>query len=705
MAGLYCVSATDCVAVGSDSGSEPMVLDGNASSWTSSQAKQIVVTSGGSLEAVTCTSAKVCIAVGTTGTNEPLVLTGNPATWGAAQMRVIDFSGLGDLTAITCSSSTACVAVGANPAGEPVQLIGDPAKWTAADMSEIKLGSSFRGGGQLTSIACSSSTACVAEGTDDNGQPFTLSGNPATWSASQATQITLGHAFNSGGTLSSLVCPSSTKCIAVGVDHRGQAFTLSGDPATWMAANVVEVANVVEIPGGKSFRSHGNLTAIACTSVTDCTAVGQDSNSQPFELSGNPSTWSSAKGVELTLGRAFGAGGVLSAVSCVADAACVAVGNDVLQLPLSITIKPTSRVVNQVQLTGAALGATGMVSSLSCAAATSCVAVGSNYASWPLVLRGSPSAWSDAHVSQLTLESFTSFTSVDCPSSTECVVVGTGSNSQPIVLQGNPAAWSVSDIKALTLGKAYGSGGQFNGVTCAASTLCVAVGSDTAGQPIVLRGDPSNWTASEVKPVTLGASFDKGGSLNAVTCASTTECVAVGSDSADDGLVLSGNPASWSSTNVKALVLSKSLGTTGDLNAVTCTSITSCVTVGEDGKSDPLVLVGDPATWGAAQAFSVAVPPPAPGAVSGYTLGGVDTHGSFSSVSCSSATQCFAVGGDGSGAPLVIQGNPAKWDGQTIERPVGGSAFDMGNFGASACVGSVCYVAGRTTGGVYVAKL
>lgn len=699
MTGLYCFKVTDCIAVGNDPSSEPMVLNGNPASWTSRQAKQIVVASGGSLEAVTCTSATNCVAVGATDSREPLVLTGNPATWGAAQARVLDFSGQGDLHAITCTSPTACIATGDNEAGEPIQLLGNPATWTVAGISEINLSSAFGRGGPLTSIACRSSTKCVAVGSDFKGQPFTISGDPATWTAAEARQITLGPTFGSGGSLTSVACTSSTRCYAVGLGHDGRAITLIGNPATWTAAEVIGVAPRA------GFSDEGNLLSIACPAVTRCTTVGDDSDEQPYELTGNPTTWPSATGTVLTLGRAFGSGGLLAAVSCPSGPVCVAVGNDLLGLPLSFTLKPTSRAMDQVELRGAALGANMAVTSLSCPSATSCVAVGHSNGTWPLAVQGNPSEWATAPVKQLTVSYFDSFASVDCTSTTVCVEVGTSSSGQPIVLRGNPTTWTLGDVKKFLLGTSYGSGGQFNGVTCTSSTLCVVVGSDRADQPIVLWGDPANWTASEVKPIALGASFDKGGTLNAVTCASMNACVAVGSDSADHVLVFSGNPATWSSADVKALVLSKALGTTGALNAVTCTSVTSCITVGEDGESDPLVLVGDPATWGAAQAFNVAVSQAAPDAVGGFTVGGVDTQGSFSSVSCSSATQCFAVGGDGAGAPVFIQGNPTKWEGQSIERPVGASSFDVASFGGSACVGSVCYVAGRAIGGVYLAPL
>jgi hypothetical protein len=232
----------------------------------------------------------------------------------------------------------------------------------------------------------------------------------------------------------------------------------------------------------------------------------------------------------------------------------------------------------------------------------------------------------------------------------------------------------------------------------------VAVGVDNDGQPVALRGDPAKWTPAEVKLLAVGASFGGGGSLNAVSCASSTKCVAVGSDKASRLLVLSGNPASWGSSDLKSIELNGAQSAMSDLTSVACASMTSCIAVGSEGKS-PLALVGDPSSWGPGQAFSVDIPAPATDAIGGYSPGGVDTDGSFSSVSCSSATECLAVGGDESGDPIFIQGNPAKCAGQSVERPVEESSFNMASFGATECIGSVCYVAGRTTAGLYLAKL
>ncbi len=699
IAGLYCFSVANCVAVGNDTNTEPFVLSGDPATWKPSQAKQIAVATGGSLKAVTCTSAADCIAVGETGSLEPLVLSGNPATWGPDQEQVIDFSGGGQLLAITCTSPTTCIAVGENHGGQPLRLMGNPSTWTTSNISVFALSSAFGGGGLFTSIACSSSTACVAGGSDYKGQPFTLSGDPATWMVARARQITLGSAMGSGGRVNSIACTSKTACIGVGTDNLGKAIGLIGNPATWNAHNVTSITN------GASFSGAGNITSVACTSGTLCTVVGYDSDAQPYELTGNPRTWSAAKGTQLTMTRAFGSGGMLEAVECLSARTCVAVGNDLLNRPLSITIKPASWGANQVALSGAALGANATVTSLSCSSPASCVAVGYGIGSWPLFVQGSPSQWNLARASQFTFRNFTSFASVDCTSATYCVLVGNGSTSQPLVMTGDPATWKATDVRQLTLTKTFGSGGEFTGVSCTSSTWCVAVGSDRSGQPIALRGNPATWTGSQVTLFTLGAAFDKGGSFNAVTCATQSSCVAVGSDSADHVLVLSGNPATWSDADMKSFSLATALGATGDLNSIACTSTTSCVAVGGDGEKDPLVLVGDPATWGAAQAFSAGVPAPTTDTVGGYSTGGVDTNGSFASVSCSSSTQCVAVGGDGSGDPILIDGNPSTWEGQSIQRLAAGSSFYMASLGASECVGSVCYVAGRTTSGLYVAKL
>ena len=148
--------------------------------------------------------------------------------------------------------------------------------------------------------------------------------------------------------------------------------------------------------------------------------------------------------------------------------------------------------------------------------------------------------------------------------------------------------------------------GYLYAITCTSATSCVAVGYDNNNRPLVISGNPAHWSGDPTTwtlpdaahVVTLGSTFASGGYLQAITCTSATSCVAVGYDNNSRPLVISGNPAHWSgdpttwSTPGDAateVTLGSTFGSGGYLHGITCTSATSCVAVGYDNNSQPLV--------------------------------------------------------------------------------------------------------------------
>jgi len=129
------------------------------------------------------------------------------------------------------------------------------------------------------------------------------------------------------------------------------------------------------------------------------------------------------------------------------------------------------------------------------------------------------------------------------------------------------------------------------------------------------------------------------GQLNAVSCVSLTACVAVGSD-----LVGMGSPLQYP-VGANALLVEVLSGTTWTsttipvtpgadadfvgLNSVSCTSVTSCVAVGSDGQNAIIETLSG-VTW----TQSVAPLPAAP----------TPPYAEMMSVTCQSTTSCVAVG-------------------------------------------------------------
>ena len=181
-------------------------------------------------------------------------------------------------------------------------------------------------------------------------------------------------------------------------------------------------------------------------------------------------------------------------------------------------------------------------------------------------------------------------------------------------------------------------------------TSCFAVGSyvpsgSFASQTLTERWDGSSWTV--VASLNLPSQYAS--SLVSVSCASPTNCVAVGTD-----LIEQWDGSSWSMAAGPNPVGSVD----NVLLHVSCASTTSCFAVGYVGFSStysgaPKTLIEqwDGTTWSI-------VPSPNPTSKFGF-------GDSLTGVSCTSPTSCFAVGRAGS--DILME----RWNGTALvgERP------------------------------------
>jgi hypothetical protein len=722
-----CTSASHCVAVGDDVGFKPVVLAGDPSSWSAAQMRQISLGSldkggsGSGLFAVTCTSPTACVAVGGDGNGQPLVMAGNPATWTAAQAKEITLgSAFGDpndpfsyssLYSITCTSSTACVAVGSDGKFQPLVLAGNPSTWTAAQAKEITLSSGYGSGGELNSVTCTSPTSCVAVGDDEAEQPVFLTGDPSTWNAAHVHDIALGAAFGSGGFFYSVTCTSSSSCVAVGSDKNGQPLMLAGDPSSW------GVAQTSQVTLGAPFGLGGRLFSVTCTSSSSCIAGGVDRSGKPLLAAGDPSTpWTAAQAKEIPLGTTFKSRGALYSIACASSSTCVATGIAGNNQPLVLAGDPSTwgaPQATQIPTKGIAFGVDTLPLTLKCLSASSCLEIGSSFGfldASSYLIHGNPATWNTAPAVPMTgihLDSF--INGAACPSATYCVAVGQdGATGEPLVLAGNPSAWNTAPGKVIALGSTFASHGSLVGVSCASTTSCVAVGYDFNDQPLVLQGNPATWTALNARQITLGTTFHSSGSLDSVKCFSATSCVAVGYDGEQaQPLILAGNPSSWSAASAKQITLGLSFGLRGALFSIACVSSTSCVSVGySDGAAPkPLVLAGNPATWTATSAYNLGVASATSATVTGIGFGPGSGTGYLASISCDRAGYCVAAGGDTSNAPIYIAGNPTSWKGHHLVRPAkNGPSFVAAELTASSCATTACFALGNANGGDFVAS-
>jgi hypothetical protein len=309
----------------------------------------------------------------------------------------------------------------------------------------------------------------------------------------------------------------------------------------------------------------------------------------------------------------------------------------------------------------------GALLGVSCRSAKSCIAVGDFL---PKSVNGGVSddtgtlaelwngkTWAVARPPVPVGTTTATLSAVSCVTSADCVAAGVytraDGTSAPLAESWNGRAWANVLVK-LPKGSA---GGDLNGVSCASSKYCVAVGS--FGNPdadIVALAESWNgktWTASE-PPAPAGATA---ATLQAVSCTSPSGCVAAGSYTNAEGYPL-GLAGSWNGEKWTLVPLPEP-SRYGELFGVSCVPSKHCLAVGAvlaaDGiQAAPASYAWNGKTWSYRQ---VPVPPKGSGSTATSTLEGAH---------CLSATYCVAVGQLDLGASEQFQyGFSGFWNGKT----------------------------------------
>ena len=221
------------------------------------------------------------------------------------------------------------------------------------------------------------------------------------------------------------------------------------------------------------------------------------------------------------------------------------------------------------------------------------------------------------------------FEGVDCPSAKSCFAVGfsqAGKTNKTLVERWNGSKWSVM----ATPNPAGATNSYLQAVSCASATNCIAVGYSSQGNKLSSLAEQWNGTKWSVMVTPSPVSWTNP-ALESVSCASPTSCMAVG-----HGRALTGESIveHWDGIAWSVLPIAKQMGWTEiSFYGVACPSVTSCFAVGfyQDvafAALRTLVQHWDGAAW------SIQTSPSPTGAV----------PANLARVSCPSATSCFAVG-------------------------------------------------------------
>jgi hypothetical protein len=505
----------------------------------------------------------------------------------------------GQLAAVSCSSPGACTAVGSsvNSAGSTVALAE---RWNGRTWAMLPLANP-RGAlaGGLSAVSCPSRNACTAVGGTLierwNGRSWAIQRN-----ASPASD------------LDGVSCWNPRGCVAVGESGAGTPFAERWRGHRWSRQSVPDV-------GGEE----DGFSGVSCTSASACMAVGfdiTDSSGDSLTLaeSWDGHVWSVQNNPDA------GESDQLSAVSCVSPTSCTAVGSffEGSQRPL---VERWNRGNWSFEVTARPAGATdGQLVAVSCPVARACTAVGSFTRgpgqSLALVERSRGTKWSNH--SPPHRQALGSFSGVSCPSAAACTAIGPAHSGTELVAE----RWNGHKRSSRQVIDPLGPlPSVLSGVSCTSATACLAVGyfNATVGGsqlPLSEIWNGTRWTP-ETAPSPAGATFAQ---LNAVSCASATECVAVGRIG-----TASGGPTElielWSGGSWKVETAPQPANSV--LNAVSCPSASSCVAVGT-ADQQMLTEIWNGLSWTVASA----VHPSGAGA------------SNLSAVSCSSPALCTAVG-------------------------------------------------------------
>jgi hypothetical protein len=233
------------------------------------------------------------------------------------------------------------------------------------------------------------------------------------------------------------------------------------------------------------------------------------------------------------------------------------------------------------------------------------------------------------------------------------------------------------------------------GISCASTTSCIAVGSAAptgTSDPAALSEawDGSSWSVL-TNPVLASGTTDVASALSEVDCASASFCTAVGytvseveGDNYFQALVEEWEGLTWT------VVPNPDVGAGGyDLNGVSCTSSSNCLAVGSSGVDGSGLQDSTVAeTWNGSTWTELTSP----------NAGGQSGSNLYYSLSCTSPSECVAVGSanDEAGTPasgyttLIEQWNGWSW---AIAPSADAAQGDSGLSGVS-CPGGYCMAVG-----------
>ncbi len=601
-----------------------------------------------SLEAISCVGPGICVAVGFAYQSRhgdlPVAEILTP-TWAQAPEAALPKAPELHLNKISCASATYCMAISSGFAS-----LWDGTKWKEKGRSSRTI---FQG------VSCPITSFCLGVGATAGGGISAETWNGTYWTNSSFV-IPAGDSHQAP----SVSCVSASSCIAVGT------YWTEGKGYLPMAQYWDGTKWALQSPPAPS-GSEGQFKDVSCSSSTNCIAVGT-AGSNPLS-----ERWDGTKWSLLTTPRPEGSGSVaLEQVSCASATSCVATGTGPQSgVPFSMSWDGSKWTLATPAVPAGALGSIAF-GDLTCQSPTYCIAAGSYVTErnpplyvaskiHTLVELWNGKEWSVQPTPEIEGKKINTLTGVSCSSTVSCLAVGTSRKAwnegdyEPLVEGWNGSSWSV--VTALPKAPEL----HLNKISCASATYCMAISSGFAS-----LWDGTKWKEKGRSSRTI---------FQGVSCPITSFCLGVGATAGGGISAETWNGTYW--TNSSFVIPA---GDSHQAPSVSCVSASSCIAVGTywtEGKGYlPMAQYWDGTKW-ALQS------PPAPSG----------SEGQFKDVSCSSSTNCIAVGTAGSN-PLSERWDGTKWSLLTTPRPEGSGSVALEQVSCASATSCVATGTGPQSG-------
>jgi hypothetical protein len=281
---------------------------------------------------------------------------------------------------------------------------------------------------------------------------------------------------------------------------------------------------------------------------------------------------------------------------------------------------------------------------------------------------------------------------ISCLSSSACTATGYYVNSSGATVT-LAEGWDGTEWTAQTTPNESGTYSELSSVSCTAAKECTAVGLYKNGsgtpQPLVERLGGTGWAIQATPKIWTPMGLPAVARLSGVSCVSATACIAVGSYENSSGVMVT-LAESWNGTEWTIQTTPNETGASySELSSVSCTAAKECTAVG-------LYKNGSGTLQPLVERLSgtgwvIQATPKI------WTPMGLPAVARLSGVSCVSATACIAVGSyeNSSGVMVTLaeSWNGTEWTIQTTPNPSGSKAGSL--YGISCLSSTACTATGR----------